>query len=85
MTHNKFVVIVTKVLNVPSELEEKSQLLFIQSEFRTILKLLDIQFDILAISESKLQKNIQPHTDIFIDGYQNPISTCSEKNIEKLN
>ena len=44
-------------------------------ELRTILKLLD--FHILAISESKLQFNIQPHIDILIEGYQNPISTPS--------
>ena len=42
-------------------------------EFRIILQLLDHQFDFICISESKLQKNIQPSVDINIEGYQTPV------------
>jgi len=38
----------------------------------------DFQFDIVAISESKLQNNINPITDISLDYYHEPISTPSE-------
>ena len=48
---------------------------------RTLLLILetkDFEFDILAISESKLIKNISPLTDVNIDNYHKPISTPSE-------
>ena len=47
-------------------------------ELRLVLKLLEFQFDIIAISESKLQKGLDPNVNILIKGYQNPISTPTE-------
>ena len=47
-------------------------------ELKTILNLLDFHFDILAISESKLQTNILPIVDISIEDYHSPVSTPSE-------
>jgi exonuclease III len=44
-------------------------------ELRTYLMLIDFQFDVLAISESKLQKNMEPKVDISINGYHYPLST----------
>jgi hypothetical protein len=41
-------------------------------ELRSYLLLTDFQFDILAISESKLQFNAPPKVDITIDGYHYP-------------
>ena len=38
-------------------------------ELRTYLMLIDFQFDVLAISESKLQNNSDPKVDITINGY----------------
>ena len=48
---------------------------------RTLLLTLhsdDFEFDIIAISESKIIKNIAPIIDINIPGYQEPLSTPSE-------
>jgi len=48
---------------------------------RTLLLILetkDFEFDIIAISESKLIKNITPILDITIQNYHTPISTPSE-------
>ena len=47
-------------------------------EFRVILKMIDFNFDIICISESKVIKNCDPKVDISIDGYQTPISTPTE-------
>ena len=44
-------------------------------ELRTYLLLSDFQFDVLAISESKLQTNIQPKVDITIEGYHSPLNS----------
>ena len=44
-------------------------------ELKVILQLLSCDFHIIAISESKLQENIEPHTDISLPGFQTPIST----------
>ena len=38
---------------------------------------IDLQFDVLAISESKLLTDIQPKVDITINGYHYPLSTPS--------
>ena len=40
--------------------------------------MLNYKFDILAISESKLQKGRKPIIDISIEGYQPPQSMPSE-------
>ena len=42
--------------------------------------MLDFEFDIIAISESGLQKGLHPKVDISLTGYQNPISTPTEAN-----
>ena len=50
---------------------------------RTLLLSLEsdnFEFDIIAISESKLKKNCAPTVDIAINNYHNPISTPSEAN-----
>ena len=44
-------------------------------ELRNYLMLSGFQFDVLAISESKLQINIPPKVDITINGYHYPLST----------
>ena len=49
-----------------------------KDELVILLSMLDFHFDILAISESKLQKNISPKIDLSIEGYQNPVSTPTE-------
>ena len=49
-------------------------------DLRIILQLLEFKFDIIAISESKLQKGLDPKIDISLSGYQNPISTPTEAN-----
>lgn len=47
-------------------------------EFRVVLKMLDFNFDIICISESKLMKDFDPKVDISIDGYQVPTGTPTE-------
>ena len=47
-------------------------------ELRTILLLLEFKFDIIAISESKLQLGIEPNVDLQISGYHTPLSTPTE-------
>ena len=47
-------------------------------ELRTVLLLLNYQFDIIAISESKLKKGVAPTVNIEIDGYASPMSCPSE-------
>lgn len=47
-------------------------------ELRLTLELLNFHFDIICISESKIQKDIEPKVDINIDGYQQPLNTPSE-------
>ena len=46
-------------------------------EFRTTLKMINFMFDIICISESKIRYNINPKSDINIDGYQSPESMPS--------
>ena len=47
-------------------------------EFCIALEMLDFKFDVICISESKLQKDFDPKISIHIDGYQTPISTPTE-------
>ena len=47
-------------------------------ELRSYLLLGNFQFDILAISESKLQINVQPKVNITIDGYHYPLSSPTQ-------
>ena len=39
---------------------------------------MDYKFDILAISESKIQKGRKPIIDISIEGYQSPLNVPTE-------
>ena len=47
-------------------------------EFRIALKLHNLQFDFICITETKIIKNIEPLVDITIDGYQYPVGTLTE-------
>ena len=47
-------------------------------EFRVHLQMLDFDFDIICISESKIVDGIEPKCDIAIPNYQTPISTPTE-------
>ena len=49
-------------------------------DVRIILHLLEFEFDIIAISESRLQKGLHPKVDISLTGYQNPVNTLTEAN-----
>ena len=42
------------------------------------LKLHNLQFDFICITETKIIKNIEPLVDITIDGYQYPVWTPTE-------
>ena len=46
--------------------------------FRVALQMLDFQFDIICLSESKIIKDFDPVVDIFLDGYQQPVGTPTE-------
>ena len=47
-------------------------------DLRVILQMLNFKFDIIAISESKLQVGVEPKVNINLKGFQNPISTPTE-------
>ena len=47
-------------------------------DLRIMLQMLNCNFDIIAISESKLQLGVDPQVDINLSGYQNPINTPTE-------
>ena len=47
-------------------------------EFRIALELLNLTFDIICITESKIRKNVGPKTDISIVDYQTPVGTPTE-------
>ena len=52
-------------------------------QFRTLIKLLhsdNFEFDIIAISESKINNKSAPPSDIKISNYHEPVSTPSEAN-----
>ena len=47
-------------------------------DLRILLHMLNFKFDFICISESKIQKNVTPKTDISIAGYQTPVGTPTE-------
>ena len=47
-------------------------------EFRLFLLILEFQFDVICLSESKIEDNTNPIVDISIAGYQKPESTPTE-------
>ena len=47
-------------------------------ELRTLLALLNYKFDFIAITESKICKNITPIVNIDIDGYSPPLNHPTE-------
>ena len=47
-------------------------------ELKLLIQLMDFKFDILAISESKLEKGVKPIIDLTLDNYHDPIGTPSE-------
>ena len=47
-------------------------------ELRITLNLLNFKFDIIALSESKIQKGTQPFINSNLEGYQVPIGTPTE-------
>ena len=47
-------------------------------EFRIILEMLELKFDIICLSESKIRKDCDPKIDIIIDGCQYPVGTPTE-------
>ena len=48
------------------------------SELRIMLCMLELKFDVIAISESKFIKGSDPIIDISLDGYHYPVGTNSE-------
>ena len=47
-------------------------------ELRIVLKLLEFDFDIICLTETKLKKNVAPKSDISIESYQYPVGTPTE-------
>ena len=47
-------------------------------DLKILLQMLDYKFDIIAISESKIQKGIEPVIDITLNDYHKPIGTPTE-------
>ena len=47
-------------------------------ELKLMLQLLNFKFDILAITETKIEKGIDPIIDITLDGYHKPVGTPTE-------
>ena len=47
-------------------------------ELRITLDLLNFKFDIIALSETKIQKGTNPFIDINLEGYQVSIGTPTE-------
>ena len=47
-------------------------------DLRILLQMLNYKFDIIAISESKLQTGVEPQVNINLPGYQYPLSTPTE-------
>ena len=47
-------------------------------ELKIIINLLNFKFDVIALSESKIQKGTTPIIDISLEGYQSPIGTPTE-------
>ena len=49
-----------------------------KDELEAALSLLDIEFDIIAITETKIIKNVDPIFDVNLQGYQPPYQTPTE-------
>ena len=47
-------------------------------ELRIALKLINLKFDFICITESKIRKNCKPKIDITIHDYQIPVGTLTE-------
>ena len=47
-------------------------------ELRIVLKLMNVKFDFICLTENKIRKNFEPKTDITIDDYQFPVGTRTE-------
>ena len=47
-------------------------------ELRTALKLVNIKFDFICITETKINKNKEPISDLNIEGYQDPVGMPTE-------
>ena len=47
-------------------------------ELRIALKLINLKFDFICITESKIRMNSEPKTDITIEDYQDPVGTPTE-------
>ena len=47
-------------------------------ELKLILDMLDSKFDIIALTESKIQKHMEPIIDITLEGYHKPVGTPTE-------
>ena len=47
-------------------------------ELRIVLKLINLKFDFICITVSKIRKNSEPKIDITIDDYQIPVGTPTE-------
>ena len=47
-------------------------------ELRIALQLIDLKFDFICLTESKIRKNYEPKIDIKINGYQFPVGTPTE-------
>ena len=48
------------------------------SQLRIMMSMLELKFDVIAISESKLLKGADPIVDITLDGYHYPVGTNTE-------
>ena len=47
-------------------------------ELKLLLQIIDYKFDILAITESKIEKGTTPTVDITLENYHSPIGTPTE-------
>ena len=47
-------------------------------ELRVVLKIINLKFDFICITESKLKQNTERKIDIKIDDYQYPVGTATE-------
>ena len=47
-------------------------------ELRVTLQMINLKFDFICLTESKIRKNMDPKTNIIIDGYQVPVGTPTE-------
>ena len=47
-------------------------------KLKLMLQLLDFKFDIIALSETKIEKDKSPIIDISLEGYHKPVGTPTE-------